>query len=108
MDYFVDAFRKAFDFQGRANRMQYWMFVLVVFIVSSILILGWEYGGQNLGPILGFVYAIWILVLFIPSLSIMVRRLHDTGRSGWWVLISFLPIIGGIWLLILLVLPTKN
>ena len=108
MEYFVDAFKKAFDFQGRANRTQYWMFFLVYFIITFILEAVMMRGGQNLGPIVGFILAIWFLVLFIPSLSIAVRRLRDAGKSPWWVLIVFLPVIGWIWLIILLCLPSKH
>ena len=108
MEHFINGFKKAFDFQGRASRTQYWMFFLVYFIITVILEMVWMKGGSTLGPIGGFIHAIWFLVLFIPSLSYAVRRLHDTGRSGWWILISFVPFIGWIWLIILLALPTKN
>ena len=108
MEYFVDAFKKAFDFQGRANRTQYWMFYLAYFVVTMILEVVWTRGGSTLGPIFGFILAIWFLVMLIPSLSIAIRRLRDAGKSPWWILIVFLPFIGWIWLIILLVLPTKN
>ncbi len=83
------------DFKGRARRKEYWMFVLFNLIISILigLIAGW----------LGMKWLTWIysLALFIPSLAVCVRRLHDTGRSGWWFFIVLVPIIGGIWLLVL-------
>ena len=75
-------FRKFFDFKGRARRSEYWWFVLFVIVVSSIF----NYGGL-LFPVLTFVGILCSLVLTIPQFAAMTRRLHDTGRSGWWVLI---------------------
>ena len=75
-------FKKYFDFTGRARRSEYWWFMLFVAIVSSIF----NYGGL-LVPALSYVGALCSLAFFIPQLSVMTRRLHDTGRSGWWVLL---------------------
>ena len=75
-------FKKYFDFKGRARRSEYWWFVFFVTIVSSVF----NYGGL-LVPALSFIGALCSLVFLIPQLSAMTRRLHDTGRSGWWVLL---------------------
>ena len=75
-------FRKFFDFKGRARRSEYWWFVLFVMIVSSVF----NYGGL-LVPFLSFVGLFCSLLLIIPQFAVMTRRLHDTGRSGWWVLL---------------------
>ena len=83
-------FKKYFDFTGRARRSEYWWFMLFVAIVSSIF----NYGGL-LVPALSYVGALCSLVFFIPQFSAMTRRLHDTGRSGWWVLLlAVFSIIG--------------
>lgn len=74
--------KKYFDFKGRARRSEYWWFMLFVAIVSSIF----NYGGL-LVPALSFIGALCSLVFCIPQFSAMTRRLHDTGRSGWWVLL---------------------
>ena len=97
MEYFTDAFKRYTDFSGRASRQQYWMFILFVMIISFVLAL--------IDTLLGMIalYAIFNLIIFIPSLSIAARRLHDTGRSGWWQLIILLPIIGIIVLLVFLI-----
>ena len=72
--------RKFFDFKGRARRSEYWWFVLFVAIVSSVF----NYGGLLI-PFLSFVGMLCSLFLIIPLFAAMTRRLHDTGRSGWWV-----------------------
>lgn len=74
--------KKFFDFKGRARRSEYWWFVLFVMIVSSVF----NYGGLLL-PFLSYVGMFCSLLLLIPQFAAMTRRLHDTGRSGWWVAI---------------------
>lgn len=84
MNYFIGALRKYADFNGRARRKEYWMFVLTYMIINVILAI---FGMDIISIIVGF-------ALLIPSISIGTRRLHDTGRTGWWQLIYFVPIIG--------------
>jgi uncharacterized membrane protein YhaH (DUF805 family) len=92
MEHFIGALKKYADFTGRARRQEYWMFILVYMIINIVLsILG-----------LDIVSGIVGLGLLIPSLSIAARRLHDTGRSGWWQLIVLIPLIGLIVLIIFL------
>lgn len=93
-------FAKYVTWKGRASRSEFWYFVLFFFagvIVSSILdkILGT--GGAS-G--VGIVYAIFVLATFLPYLSVLVRRLHDTGRSGWWYWIALIPFVGVILLIV--------
>ncbi|MBU2871789.1 DUF805 domain-containing protein [Colwellia sp. E2M01] len=93
MDYFIGAFKKYADFSGRARREEYWMFMLVYFVISLVLgLIGIE-----------LISLLFSLVLLIPSISIATRRLHDTGRSGWWQLIVLIPLIGLIVLIVFLV-----
>ena len=102
LDWFVKCLKNYANFSGRARRKEYWFFTLVQFIILVIT--------QIIDAILStdFVfYAIAALVLFIPSLSAAVRRLHDTGRSGWWFLIALIPLIGTILLIIWLATETK-
>jgi uncharacterized membrane protein YhaH (DUF805 family) len=87
-------FRKYVDFSGRATRPEYWWFFLFDIVVSVVLAL--------VDPT-GILYLIVVLGLFLPGLTVSFRRLHDTGHSGWWILISLIPLIGAIWLLVLLV-----
>ena len=82
------------DFTGRARRQTFWMFILCNFVVSLVLgIIGALIGTK----ILSTVYS---LALLVPTLALGARRLHDTGRSGWWQLISLVPLVGGIVLII--------
>ena len=90
-------FRQYANFGGRARRSEYWLFVLFVFLVSIVLsFLGGAIGGPGLTRILT---GLFTLVIFLPSLALIWRRLHDTGRSGLWFLLTFIP-IGQIVLLI--------
>lgn len=89
------------NFQGRARRSEYWWFYLFYLVVGIILV---STEASMSGTMV--LYTIFVLATFIPALAVTVRRLHDTSRSGWWILIAFVPIIGGIWLLVLLVLDS--
>jgi uncharacterized membrane protein YhaH (DUF805 family) len=98
--------KKYAEFTGRARRKEYWMFVLLVFaiyIVAAIIdgILGM--GGMIAGAY-GPLMTIAALALLIPSIAVGIRRLHDTNRSGWWLLIGLIPIVGSIILLVFFVL----
>lgn len=96
MEYFIEAFRRFADFSGRATRKEYWMFVLFYTIFYLVL--------ATLDAFLEilFLEVVFYLVTVIPSISIAARRLHDTGRSGWWQLILFIPLIGLIVLIVFL------
>lgn len=94
MDYFISAFKQYADFSGRTRRKEYWMFVLFYLLI----LFGLTFLDYLLG--IGFLSTIYSLVLFVLSISIAARRLHDTNRTGWWQLISLIPIIGIIVLLI--------
>ncbi|KAF2518853.1 DUF805 domain-containing protein [Flavobacterium salilacus subsp. salilacus] len=87
------------NFSGRARRSEYWYFVLFSTIISIVLNLI-DMFLLNMREV-GVISTIYSLVVFIPSLAVAVRRLHDVGKSGWYYLLIFLPIIGWIWLLVL-------
>lgn len=94
MEWYLDALKKYAVFSGRARRKAYWFFVLFNIIISMVLGfvdgLTGMVGESGMGP-LGGLYSLAVL---LPGLAVSVRRLHDTGRSGWWLLIAFVPIIG--------------
>ncbi len=96
MEYFIGALKKYVDFNGRARRKEYWMFVLFYFIFYVALFV--------IDMIMGSVVltTIYALALFIPNLSTAARRLHDTGRSGWWQLLILIPLVGAIVLIVFL------
>lgn len=102
MNYYLKALRQYADFSGRARRTEYWMFVLFNLIFAIVAaVLDTLIGLANESGI-GMIYSLYSLAMFIPGLAVLVRRLHDVGKSGWMVLIGLIPLIGGIWLLVLL------
>ena len=109
-EYFIDILKNKYaDFNGRARRREYWMFVLYVSVVGMVLsVLFGIFQNNFLGTIFSFLSAALSLAIFIPSLALCVRRLHDIGKSGGWVFISFVPIVGGIWLLVLLATDSQQ
>ncbi|MCZ6830741.1 MAG: DUF805 domain-containing protein [Gammaproteobacteria bacterium] len=102
MNWYIKVLKDYAVFSGRAQRAEYWMFLLFNSIIG--LVLGFI-EGVIAGT--GIISGLYALAILIPSLAVLVRRLHDTGRSGWWFLIVFLPIIGYIVLLVFLVLDSQ-
>lgn len=105
MKWYLKVLNQYADFSGRARRKEYWMFFLfnIIFATCAAIldnVLGLTFKQQ--GVPYGFIYLVYGLFVFIPGLAVLVRRLHDSGKSGWWVLISIIPIIGTIWILVLL------
>lgn len=92
------------NFSGRATRKQYWLFVLFNIIVFAVLAFVLSFLG-NTGNVL---YYLCCLAVFLPSLAIDVRRLHDINFSGWWMLLTILPFLGGLILLVLMLLPSTQ
>jgi len=88
MSWYVMVLKKYVVFEGRARRKEYWYFALISVIISFILgLIDRAIGINILAPIYG-------LAVLLPSLGVSVRRLHDTGRSGWWIFINLIPLIG--------------
>ena len=92
MHWYFEVLKKYSVFDGRAHRTEYWMFVLVNVIISFVLemVLG--------DP--GVLAVLYSLAVLVPSIAVSVRRLHDIGRSGWWLLVGVIPVVGGIVLLV--------
>ena len=90
------------NFSGRARRSEYWYFILCYYIISILaVVLDNTLGLANDLTGYGFITLAVMLGHILPSLSLVVRRLHDVGKSGWFYFIALIPIIGGIWLLVL-------
>jgi uncharacterized membrane protein YhaH (DUF805 family) len=106
MDNYLAVLRKYVEFSGRAKRREYWMFVLVNLIISVILSFIDRALGFTSETGFGLLSGIYSLAVLLPSLAVTVRRLHDTGRSGWWILIALIPIVGWIVLLIFMILDS--
>jgi len=103
MNYYIECItKKYFQFRGRASRKEFWMFFLINFII--VLLIGMIEGAITGQPKQNStLLTIYSLLLFFPYLAATVRRLHDTDKSAWWLLLCFLPIIGAIILLIFLI-----
>ena len=109
MNWYLKVLKQYADFSGRARRKEYWMFVLfnmIFAIVAMILdnVLGIAMEGIGYGPL----YGLYVLAMLIPGLAVVVRRLHDVGKSGWMILIALIPLIGSIWLLVLMVTDSNT
>jgi uncharacterized membrane protein YhaH (DUF805 family) len=120
MEWMLMPLKRYADFQGRSRRKEYWMYFLLVFGVTTVFqILTGVLGsfGASIDPETGIVtpgkgafIVFLVMVLFfvgtiVPSIAVVVRRLHDQDKSGWLALLSFIPIVGGIILLVFMCLP---
>jgi len=97
--------KKYAEFTGRSRRKEYWMFFLLCMVVA--LVIGFVEGLLGLSGMIGPygpLSTLFLLAIVVPSIAVGIRRLHDTDRSGWWMLIAFVPIVGGIILLVFYVL----
>jgi len=102
VNWYIDALKNKYaKFDGRASRPEYWFFVLcniIVYVVLEILV-------GVVGRIAAVLALIYALAVLVPSIAVGIRRLHDIDRSGWWLLIGLVPLVGGIVLLVFAVLP---
>ncbi|WP_086616822.1 DUF805 domain-containing protein [Erythrobacter tepidarius] len=112
MEYMIMPLKRYADFSGRLRRKEYWMFVLFqMLLLVPILLLAVLLGGPNeeSGDPFGntlvlFVLGAYFLVFLIPGIAVQVRRFHDQDKSGWFILLGFIPYIGGIILLVFMCL----
>ena len=95
MSWYLEVLKKYAVFSGRARRAEYWYFLLFNLIVVVVLSIIDAAAGTN--PLLSGIYTLAVL---LPSIGVAIRRLHDTGRSGWWILIALVPLVGAIVLLV--------
>ena len=98
MSWYIKVLKKYAVFSGRATRQEYWMFTLIHIAISFALLLFDGVVGSG-----GILYYIYSFAVALPSLGVVARRLHDTDRSGWWMLIAFVPLIGFIAMIVFLV-----
>ncbi len=106
MNWYLKVLSQYADFTGRARRKEYWMFtlfhIIIIFILAYFGAFNAFFYFDNEGfPIIFIILTLYFLATLLPTLAVTVRRLHDMGKSGWWYCISFLPYIGGFWLLVL-------
>ena len=106
MEWMMMPLKRYADFSGRSRRKEYWMYILGVLIVAIVLSI--VEGILGLSGMVGGVYGplttIFLLGILIPSLAVQVRRFHDQDKSGWFVLLSFIPFVGAIIVLVFMCL----
>ena len=94
MNWYTKVLKQYVGFSGRAQRMEFWMFTLINYVIMiGLYIIDIVVG-------LGFLGALYALAVLLPNIAVGVRRLHDTNRAGWWLLIGLIPLIGAIVLLV--------
>lgn len=89
MEWYLKVLKQYAVFTGRARRQEFWWFVLTNLIIVLVLSWIWE-----------FLSSLYSLAVLLPAIGVGVRRLHDTGKTGWWLLLHFIPLIGTIVLII--------
>jgi uncharacterized membrane protein YhaH (DUF805 family) len=107
MNWYLHVLKNYAVFTGRSHRTEYWFFQLFNFLAIVILVVLDGITGtlsEEVG--MGILTGIYVLAVFIPSIAVAIRRLHDTGRSGWWILIAFVPLVGGLILLVFMLLDS--
>jgi uncharacterized membrane protein YhaH (DUF805 family) len=108
MDYYLKVLKNYAVFKGRARRKEYWLFVL--FNVLAVLLLSLvdnilgTYDEKSKAGLIGSIYS---LAVIIPSIAVSIRRLHDTDKSGWWLLLHLIPLFGSLVLLIFFISDTQ-
>ncbi len=102
MEWYLKVLKNYVGFSGRARRKEYWMFFLFNIIISIVLAV---VDGALGTAVLGMVYSLAVL---LPAIAVGVRRLHDTARSGWWLLVGLIPLLGTIILIIFFVQDSKD
>jgi uncharacterized membrane protein YhaH (DUF805 family) len=109
MDWYLDILKNKYAmFGGRARRKEYWYFVLFNLLASIVLgVVDGITGTYSEDAGLGLLGGIYALAVFIPSIAVAMRRLHDTGRSGWWLLLALIPILGFLVLLVFMLLDSE-
>jgi len=94
---YLEVLKKYAVFIGRARRKEYWMFLLINLIITVVL-----------SFINDYLYYLYALAVFIPGLAVSVRRLHDIGKSGWWVFIGLIPLVGWLWYMVLMAMNGQS
>ena len=105
IDYYKSVLKNYANFDGRARRSEYWYYTLmnVIIVIALEILLGvGAMASSALALIVGLLLIVYAIGTLVPSIAVMVRRLHDIGKSGWWYFIALIPLAGPIWLIVLL------
>lgn len=108
MEWYIKVLQNYVNFNGRARRKEYWMFALfnILFLFCAVIVdnlteLNFDYMDY------GLITVLYNLFVFLPSMAVAVRRLHDIGKSGFMILVGLIPVIGSIWLIVLLLTDSE-
>lgn len=113
-EFYLAAWRRTFDFRGMSTRTEFWAFTLINIVVGILLLMVWSLTGEIdedgvlQWNIMGYVWGAFTLLVLVPSLTALIRRVRDATGSGWWVLTWWIPFIGPIVVLVMTLMPTKN
>lgn len=109
MRWYLRALRSYAVFSGRARRKEYWFFLLFTLVFTIVMaLIDQVLGTYDEGTGIGLLTGLYEVAMIIPGLAVSVRRLHDTSRRGWWLLLSLIPIVGGIIVFVFMVLPSRR
>ena len=110
MNWYFEVFRRFADYSGRSRRKEFWYFILFNFIILFSLIFSQDYLNTNdtMDKIINTISGIYFFILIIPLFGVIIRRLHDSGRSALFILIYFIPFVGAISLIVVLCLDSEN
>jgi len=109
MEWYLMVWKKFAEFSGRSRRKEYWIFQLInSLIYFTQYIAGYVFMKNGIAGIIFVLCLVYFLAAFIPSLAVSVRRLHDIGKSGWFLLIVLIPLIGGIVLIVFMAMDGES
>ena len=111
IDYYKSVLKNYANFDGRARRSEYWYYTLmnVIIVIALEILLGvGAMVSSVLAIIVGLLLVVYAIGTLVPSIAVMVRRLHDIGKSGWWYFIALIPLAGPIWLIVLLATDSQE
>lgn len=109
MEWYLKVLKNYFVFSGRARRKEYWMFTLINTVISFVLsFVDGMVGTMDMTTGMGLLSGIYTLLVLIPSIAVSVRRLHDTNHSGWWLFILLIPILGALFILVVMCFDSKE
>jgi uncharacterized membrane protein YhaH (DUF805 family) len=108
VNWYKEALGKYATFEGRARRKEYWFFALFNFLaIVALTVVDMAVGTFNEKAEIGLFSGIYLLAVLVPSIAVTVRRLHDTDRSGWWILLNFIPVVGSIVIVVFAMLDSQ-
>jgi uncharacterized membrane protein YhaH (DUF805 family) len=109
VNYFLEALKNYVTFTGRATRQQYWMYILFYIVFYFIAVtLDINLGQFDKEKMTGFISTVYTFGLLLPTIAILARRLHDIGRSSWWILLILIPVAGSLVILVFTLMDSQK